>query len=261
MTPLPAPSPFRVLPAALAVLALAFGLAACGDNSTPSMPQVPAAPTPAPTTPTTPTPTPEQPAETTYDITWTSVGPDLDPEEFPAYATNSLLVAEHPANVVIWKEGFLASDGLKLLAESEDGDTTVLIKEATDKGANVLYRNADLFIEEMLGETSSEEGGMSSGGGGAITLSYTNPCVTYANAINPSPDWFQGFHDACAVDGRGMWKEEFRVSVNGWDAGTDDGDDYNSEDAPRSRRAPIRRLDKWPYNVGRYHFSLTFTRR
>lgn len=255
MTPLSAPRSHRVprawfpAPAALAVLALALGLAACGDNSTPSMPQVPAAPTPAPTTPTTPTPTPEpepttpeQPAEATYDIVFSAAissnallqGLGAAPYPEGVTAADGLMMAEHPEDLVIWEDGGMASDGLKSLAESDDGDPAALIAEAEALGAVVRFRDGAAILNLV---TQSRE----------ITLAHTAPCVTYANAITPSPDWFVGFR-ICAVDEEGVWKEEIAFTAVAWDAGTDDGDDYTSEDAASDPREPIRQLDHAPFS-------------
>lgn len=252
MTPLPAPSSFRVPPAAaLAVFALGLGLAACGDNSTPSMPQVPAAPAPTPTTPTTPTPTPEpepttpdQPAEATYDITFLpsitsnatllAFVPDAKPYPEGVTAADGLMMAEHPEDIVIWEDGGMASEGLKSLAESDDGDPAALIAEAESMGAVVRFRNGAQILNLLQNDME-------------ITLAYTAPCVTYANAITPSPDWFVGFR-ICAVDEEGVWKEEIAFTAVAWDAGTDDGDDYPSDDAPSDPQQPIRQLDKAPFS-------------
>lgn len=254
MTPLPAPSslrvPLAVLPAALAVFAVGLLLAACGDNSTPSMPQVPVAPAPAPTTPTTPTPTPtpepepttpEQPAEATYDIVFSAAissnallqGLGAAPYPEGVTSADGLMMAEHPEDLVIWEDGGMASEGLKSLAESDDGDPAALIAEAEAMGAVVRFQDGTAILNLV---TQSRE----------ITLAYTAPCVTYANAITPSPDWFVGFR-ICAVDEEGMWKEEIAFTAVAWDAGTDDGDDYTSEDAASDPQQPIRQLDKAPF--------------
>lgn len=255
MTPLPAPLSFhapramRTAPAALAALALGLGFAACGDNSAPSMPQMPAAPAPAPTTPTTPTPTPEpepttpeQPAEATYDITFDPAlssnallqGLGADPYPEGVTSADGLIMAEHPDDIVIWEDGGMASEGLKMLAESDDGDPAALIAEAEAAGAEVRWRDGAAILNLI---TIDRE----------VTLSYTAPCVTYANAITPSPDWFVGFR-ICAVDEEGNWKEEIAFTAVAWDAGTDDGDDYTSEDSASDPQQPIRQLDKAPFS-------------
>lgn len=237
-------------PTALAVLALGLALAACGDNSTPSMPQIPAAPAPAPTTPTTPTPTPEpepttpeQPEQATYAITFDPAlssnaflqAAGADPYPDGVTAADGLMMAEHAEDIVIWEDGGMASDGLRMLAESDDGDPAALIAEAEALGARPVRFQDGAAILNLL--TVDME----------ITLNYAAPCVTYANAITPSPDWFVGFH-ICAVDEEGVWKEEIAFTAVAWDAGTDDGDDYTSEDAASDPQQPIRQLDKAPFS-------------
>lgn len=240
----------RALSALLPMLVLGLGLLGCGDNSTPSMPQVPAmTPTPTtPTQPTTPTPepeptTPDQPAEATYDIGYQAhissnaflqaLGAVPYPEGVESAA--SLVLAEHPRDIVVWEEDGMASAGLKMLAET--GDAAMLIEEATAMGVTIRWRDSDAILQ--LIQVTQE-----------ITLNYENPCVTYAQGIVPSPDWFVGF-TICAVDEDGMWMEEIPLVAIAWDAGTDDGTDYMAEDAPSDPQVPITPLDIAPFSPER----------
>ena len=243
----------RALSALIPMLVLGLGLLGCGDNSTPSMPQVPPM-TSTPTTPTTPTPpppdpeptTPDQPEEATYDIPdeayrpFISANPLLQavgatpfPEGVDTSA--SLLMVEHPRDIPIWEEGGMASAGLKVLAET--GDAEMAIAEAEEMGT-VRWKN---FQDVFNLITVTKE----------ITLNYENPCITYAQAIVPSPDWFVGFR-VCAVDEEtGAWLEEVSLTAIAWDAGTDDGDEYMAEDMPSDPQMPISPLDIAPFSPAR----------
>lgn len=237
----------RALSALIPMLVLGLGLLGCGDNSTPAMPQVPPmTTTPTPTTPTPPPEpepeptTPDQPAEVTYDIQYNALissnaflqalGAAPYPEGVESAA--SLVLAEHPRDIVVWEEGGMASPGLKMLAET--GDAAMLIEESTARGVTVRWQTSDAVLQ-LISVTQE------------ITLNYENPCVTYAQGIVPSPDWFVGF-TVCAVDEDGMWMEEVPLTAVAWDAGTDDGDDYLADDMASDPQMPISQLDKAPFS-------------
>ena len=150
-------------------------------------------------------------------------------------SADSLVFAEHSRDVVLWEEGGLASPGLEMLAET--GNASMLIADATTMGLTVRWQTSDAVLQ--LIQVTQE-----------ITLNYENPCVTYAQGIVPSPDWFVGF-TVCAVDGDGIWMEEVPLVAIAWDAGTDDGDDYMAAEAPSSPQQRIRPLDKVPFSPAR----------
>lgn len=243
----------RALSALLPMLVLGLGLLGCGDNSTPSMPQVPPmTPTPTtPTQPTTPTPppdpeptTPDQPAEATYDIKYDAHISSLaalvllggaTPYPEGVEAADGLVMAEHPRDVTLWEPGGMASAGLKMLAET--GDATTAIGEAEAMGMTVRWRDG-ASVQALL---QAQE----------ITLDYQNSCVTYAQGIVPSPDWFVGF-TICATDEEtGEWLETVELIAIAWDAGTDDGDDYMADDMPSDPQMPITPLDIAPFSPAR----------
>ena len=234
----------RILLMAGALVAAGLTLAGCGSDSS-TTPTPPRTPTPAPTTPTpAPTPTPEppaQPEEATYDITTqpfisdSALAQAVGAAPFPEGVSSAtgLVMGEHPPDVPLWEPGAMASEGLKMLAET--GDPSAMIADAESRGIVVRWRDASAVFN-LISVTRE------------ITLSYTAPCISYAQAITPSPDWFVGFASVCAVDAEtGEWLEEVSFSAAAFDAGTDDGDDYTAEDAPSSPQQPIMRLDKAPF--------------
>ena len=111
--------------AAVAVLAVS----ACSSSTMPSAPSraaVPAAAAPAPAA------DPIAPAATArYRVTFTSTwSAATHPDDFPASAHFSPLVGgTHAAQVVFWREGAPASDGIKDMAER--GQTSTLSTEIT----------------------------------------------------------------------------------------------------------------------------------
>ena len=235
----------RILLMAGALVAAGLTLAGCGSDSS-TTPTPPRTPAPAPTTPTpAPAPTPEppaQPEEATYDITYEAFISDnallqqlQGATPFPEGVSSAtgVVMGEHPPDVPLWESGAMASEGLKMLAET--GDPSALIAEAESQGIVVRWRDASAVANLII---VTQE----------ITLSYAAPCISYAQAITPSPDWFVGFAGVCAVDAEtGEWLDEVSFSAAAFDAGTDDGDDYTAEDAPSSPQQPIMRLDKAPF--------------
>ena len=44
--------------------------------------------------------------------------------------------------------------------------------------------------------------------------------------IGPSPDWFVGVSGVSLLDGSDQWREEYRVDLYPYDAGTEDGTEF-----------------------------------
>ena len=65
-----------------------------------------------------------------------------------------------------------------------------------------------------------------------ITASGKYSQASFIAMIAPSPDWFVGVHgvELCGSDGK--WKESMSMYLPAWDAGTDSGMNFTSENAP-----------------------------
>ncbi len=215
---------------ALTVLAAAaIALSACEDDSS--------APAPAPTPAPAPAPQPEPEPETasyTFEQPTPLLGPRV-PGSLPEgvhFAPPLALVAHAPGEAP-WSPGETASDGLKLLAEA--GDSSALIAEAEAAGMDILATNLTEFFAIFLSPDPS------------ITLHLERPCVSYAQMIAPSADWFVGVSDGCATDGDGAWQDEMSADVIVYDAGTATGEDFRFKSADTEPREPIMVLDAPPY--------------
>lgn len=236
------------LPALVATVALA----AAGCSSSSQMPTAPAPPDTPTTTPPAPDP-PRAPSSTryraTFRATWSAA---THPIDFPPSAHWSPLVGgTHNANVSFWREGAIATDGIRDM--SERGLTTTLsneIQAATGAGAA-----EHVFTGGSIGSspgTATAE----------FAISQTFPRVTLVSMIAPSPDWFVGVTGLLLFD-NGQWIEETRVDLVPWDAGTDAGATFTSADAPRNPRIPISRIVTAPLSPGGQVTPLgtfTFTR-
>ena len=85
----------------------------------------------------------------------------------------------------------------------------------------------------------------------SVDMNIDKPCLSYAERIQPSPDWFIGFSNVCATDADGKWRDMVQTQLLAYDAGTADGDGYanKSEGADSEPRGPITLLNKPPHFV------------
>ncbi len=231
------------------LLASAFLLASCGGDSGGTTPAPAPAPAPTPTPPPAPEPEPEPEAEMrTYDIMYDPhystnplfliLGAELYPEG--AMAENEIAFIAHPLDTVVWEEGGMASEGLEHLAW--DGHSHDLADDAMEMGWVVLAESFDQIVA-LLGASE-------------ITLSSEFPCISYAQKLSPSPDWFIGFN-TCAIDADGNWMETLMVRAEIYDAGVVDGEPYmavggteeTGPDTPTDPQAPISRVMVPPWDT------------
>ena len=223
---------------ATTILAAAMLAVGCSSSS-------PAAPTPVPMTmnPPDPGPTPSPgpapvPAPETaryavvFQSTWSAT---THPSDFPDNAHYSGLIGgTHAAAVRFWREGDLASEGMRLMAERGrksplDGEVMQAIANGT---AQYVLSGPDLG-------TSPAETGME------FEISQSFPLVTLVTMVAPSPDWFVGV-DSLPLFANGQWVDEIRVDLFAFDAGTDSGESYESPDEETIPRRPIARLSGYP---------------
>ena len=250
---LPSRRPAASLPRTLVLLvalALASLLIACGEDSSP--PATPA-PTPAPTPPPTPPPPPPEPDTATYTFGLPDVriSPRI-PGSLPdgvGFAPVLALVA-HGRDEAPFALGGIASDGLKTLAET--GASDVFLAEAEAAGMEVIFASEGEMLAVFLSPDPSVE------------LHLERPCLSYAQMIAPSPDWFIGFSNACATDENDAWADELSGELLAYDAGTAEGDDFQlkAEGADTDPREPIAHLDAPPFfNAPAVVQVLTATRK
>ncbi len=233
----------------LALLLSVLLLATCGGDSgtTPApAPAPPPAPAPAPA----PAPDPEPEVEMrTYTMEYLPnyttnplfllLNPEAKPYPENANAEDELAFVAHPMGEMLWADGGMASEGLEHLAW--DGHGHDLAEEAEDMGWVVLAESFD----EIVTLLQTQE----------ITLSSEFPCLSYAQKLSPSPDWFIGFN-ACAMDEDG-WMETIMVRAEVYDAGVVDGEPYmavggteeTGPDTPTDPQEPISRVMMPPWDT------------
>ncbi len=183
-----------------------------------------------------------------FESTWRA---ETHPNNFPAGAHLSGLVgAVHRDTVTFWQRGELASAGIESMAELG--------------GKSILLGEVDQAIAQghALGRLSG--GGIGSSPGSvtlsSFTLNHNFPLVTLVSMIAPSPDWFVGVSGLSLVDEQGAWLPKISVELYPYDAGTDSGTDYGSENADTNPPEPIRHISgEAPFSkapIGTFTFTL-----
>lgn len=224
------------VPAAALFLALSLG---CGGGSSPSTPAPTPAPTPTtPTPPPTPTPDPEpaQPDTATYTFavperligsSTSTTTPTKLPEGVNLHGELAMFL--HSRDWAPFEEGRPAADGLKILAET--GEVKAFLDEAEAAGAEVQFRSQGQLLALFFLPDPS------------IEVTIEKPCMSYAQQIAPSPDWFVGWSTACATDAEGRWLDTVTTEMVAFDAGTADGPSFQAKTTDTEPRFAVTKLD------------------
>ena len=181
----------------------------------------------------TPVPMPDtEPSEARYRVTFSATWSEAThPTNFPSSPHFSGLVgATHHGDVLIWKTGEIASDGIELMAET-GGQGTLL-----DEIEHLI--EAGTAHGKLSGRVLSISPGTARLEFDAVS---THPFVTLVSMVAPSPDWFVGV-SALPLMEDGAWRERVEVDLRVYDAGTDDGRLYAAADADTDPPAPIAAL-------------------
>lgn len=182
--------------------------------------------------PTSPTPAATARYVVSFDSTWSG---GSHPTDFPADAHYSGLIGgTHAAGVTFWREGQLASQGIRDMAErgrKSPLDSEVMQAIASD-GAEFLLSGPTLDVTP--GSASLE-----------FDITDRFPLVTLVTMVAPSPDWFVGV-SGLSLRQNGAWVSELRVDLYPYDAGTDSGPTYRAPDEETIPRQPISKLTGYP---------------
>ena len=185
----------------------------------------------------------------TFNATWSV---QTHPNEFPASAHFSGLIGmAHNTNAMLFANGELASDGIKNMAETGS--------------KNPLEAEIQNFISNGTGFTLISGGGIGSSPG-EVSLEFdiiiSHSLVSVVSMLAPSPDWFIAVSNIDLFDNDG-WVTSKTITVDIYDAGTDDGATFSSPDDPTIPRVPIFEITTPPLavnNVVAPLGSITFTK-
>jgi hypothetical protein len=223
---------FRSLHSLCFAVLLAALVTACGSSTTPSAPSATAAPGATPDTTPSPNATEAARYRLTFESTWSAT---THPVDFPTAAHFSALVGgTHDATASFWRDGGLATNGIRDMAER--GRMSPL-----DDEINAAVRAGSAGTVSTGGQVSATPGTVSL----EFDIRQRYPLVTFVSMVAPSPDWFVGVSGLPLFE-NGRWVSERRVELVPWDAGTDSGPTFLSPDRETQPRAPISRIATSP---------------
>lgn len=160
----------------------------------------------------------------TFDATWSAA---THPTAYPTDAHFSPLVGgTHDATTHLYEVGGIATTGIERMAET--GATPDLLAEVA---AEMLAGNA---FSQVLGFGIDSPGSTST----VFRVFSEQPFATVVSMIAPSPDWFVGVDGLELHDGTD-WLDDVVVSLAPYDAGSDDGVDFDSANANTNPPEPI----------------------
>ena len=169
-------------------------------------------------------------AELTYqwvfDATWSS---QTHPVEFPSSAHFSPPIgALHNDQVVFWRVGALASDGIERMAEV--GATSTFANEIT-----AAAQAGNAAASPTLGAFLNSPGQTSS----TFVTTEVFDRLSWVSMLAPSPDWFVGV-DSLELRPGGEWIEAVVIPLLTYDSGTDNGVTFGSSNSNTVPAQPIR---------------------
>ncbi|MCS1409741.1 MAG: hypothetical protein M2R45_02926 [Verrucomicrobia subdivision 3 bacterium] len=161
--------------------------------------------------------------------------PSLHPTDFPSNPHFSGLIgATHNEDLVFWEPGGTATPGIENMAET--GGKSLLDSEIQTYTAMGTAQN--LLSGGGIGQSP-----------GSVSLEFeatqSHPLVSLVSMVAPSPDWFVGVHGLSLLV-NGDWVNELSVDLFAYDAGTDSGVTYTSEDQDTLPQGVITRLENPP---------------
>jgi len=184
----------------------------------------------------------------TFNATWSV---QTHPTEFPANAHFSGLIGmTHNDTVMLFSKGELASEGIKNMAETGSKNPLEAEIQAfiSNGSGNVLISGAG--VNSSPGEVSLE-----------FDIASTHSLVSVVSMLAPSPDWFIAVSSVNLI-GNNEWVNK-TITVEIYDAGTDNGSTFLSPDFPSLPPFPIDNITTPPLavnNVVAPLGSITFTK-
>ncbi len=185
----------------------------------------------------------------TFNATWSA---QTHPTEFPSSAHFSGLIGmTHNENVMLFSKGEIASDGIKNMAETG--------------GKNPLDTEIQSFISIGTGDVLISGAGINSSPGNVsleFDITSTHSLVSVVSMLAPSPDWFIAVSNITLIENND-WVASKTITVDIYDAGTDDGSTFLSPDFPTLPPLPIDNITTPPLalnNVVAPLGSITFTK-
>ena len=176
-----------------------------------------------------------------YSITFDSSWNATDHGTLPGTAHWSDLVgATHNSSVTFWEMGQLATLGIEDVAEA--GNNTNFNSEVNTA---ISGGTADQWLQAPFSPFAA----ISSATLSDVIVSTDHPLLTLASMVAPSPDWFIGVNGYSLLDAGNAWKTSVVLDMYVYDAGTEEGDDYSTDNAATTPHENIfSRVNVTPFN-------------
>ena len=176
--------------------------------------------------------------EVTFDALWsaadhpTNYPPGVWPEVPSAAHYSPVIGASHKESMTIWSMGGMASEGVENVAET--GNRTVL-ESMIDGSPNVLnkivhpagFASPDVTVGPLTFQINDEY-----------------PLVSFLTMIAPSPDWFTGVSRLDLRDGSGGYVDSLTLDLFAYDAGTEEGTLFATDNPDTDPQAMISMVDQ-----------------
>lgn len=187
----------------------------------------------------------------TYDISLTTTWNATEHSSVPDNAHwSDLIGATHKTANEFVENGQNASLGIKNVAET--GNNVAIISEIN--GA-ISAGNADQLLQDGFSPFAA----ISSAGFTDVSVDENFPLITLVSMVAPSPDWFIAINSLnLRNDTNTSWKDSFTMDVFAYDAGTDSGTDYSSNNSVTVPVDPVSMIAGFPVN-GNKMATITFT--
>ncbi len=178
----------------------------------------------------------------TFNALWSAA---THPTNIPSNPHFSRLIgATHNEVVSFWKPGGFATAGIESMAET--GGISLL----TDEIENAISTGNACSVITGSGVNPSP---------GSVSVTFTvgsdRPLVTLTTMVAPSPDWFLGVQGLSLVDENGDWVSDLTVDLFVYDAGTDSGVSFTSEDNDTNPRETIIMLSGGDFDTAFGQFT------
>lgn len=163
--------------------------------------------------------TPSAAYSITFDSNWSQeTHPHPSGALHPQAHWSDLVGVTHNDQVTFLAMGELATTGVQNIAEL--GNSTVFFQEVEQAiGENNAYNSLDFGdLDTTLGQITGE-----------FEANPSFPFLTLASMIAPSPDWMIAVNSIDLQEENGSWKQEIIIDLFPYDAGTDSGIDYTSD--------------------------------
>ena len=171
----------------------------------------------------------------TFRSTWSK---QTHPYDFPPSPHFSPLIGgTHNVSVNLWQKDEKATPGIEQMAET--GGTAILRDEiqrhiSTHGGGQVISGGG---IENSPGEVSV-----------TFDVHPNHSFLSLVSMLAPSPDWFVGVSRLDLMKD-GVWLKCTEIDLEVYDAGTDDGSSYTSDNQDSSPKQPITKITDQPFGV------------